>query len=256
VVDLFEEVDEQLRSDHYLALARRYWPWIVGVLAVALAAALGVWGYGQYRTGGAMKASEAYGRGLDDLGRGAASQAFADFQDAANSHSAIYRSLALMQQAGIRLDQKRTAEAVGLFDSAAKSAPDVLVGDAARLKSAFALLDTAPYGEVEARLKPLADEKRPYYALAREALAMAELRAGKTSAARDDFAALTLLADAPDDVRQRAQAAMALIDSGTASAIPATVKAALILPTPSPAPANLNPTGPQADQTPAAGADQ
>ena len=42
MVDLFEEVDERLRSEHYLALARRYLPWIIGVLLVALAVALTV----------------------------------------------------------------------------------------------------------------------------------------------------------------------------------------------------------------------
>jgi hypothetical protein len=256
VVDLFEEVDERLRSEHYLALARRYLPWIIGVLLVALAIALGFWGYTQYRAQGTMKASEAYSKGLDDLGRGDTNRAFIDFDAAANNHSAIYRSLALMQEAGVRLDQKRTAEAVTLFDAAAKAAPDIVVGDTARLKSAFALLDTASYAEVEARLKPLADQTRPYYALAREALGMAELRAGHISAARGDFAALTLLADAPDDVRQRAQAAMALIDSGTAAAIPDAVKASLTLPPAPPAPAIVGPSGPQAAQPPQAGADQ
>lgn len=256
MVDLFEEVDERLRSEHYRALAWRYLPWFAGLLAAALIAALGVWGYNQYQLQATTKASQAYARGLDAMNDGAKDMAWKSFDIAANSHSAIYRSLGLMQEGAIRLDQKRTAEAIALFDRAAKVAPDTIVGDAARLKSAFALLDTAPYAEVETRLKPLADQKRPYYALAREALGMAKLKAGRLSDARGDFAALTLLADAPDDVRQRAEAAMALIDTGTASAIPATVKAAVLLPPPPPMPANIAPNGPQADQPPQAGTDQ
>ena len=87
--------------------------------------------------------------------------------------------------------------------------PNPFIGDAARLKSALALLDTAPYAEIESRLKPLTDPKRPYAALAREALAMAKLKAGKTQDALGDFQVLQLMADAPEDVRQRAGAAAA-----------------------------------------------
>ena len=254
MVDLFEEVDEHLRSDHYLKLAKRSWPWIVGsALAIALAATLGVWGFNAYREQEhALKASLAYARGLDDLSQGATSKAFGDFSAAADDHSPVYRSLALMQEAAIRQDQKRATEAIALFDEGGQGrARNPVIGDAARLKSAFALLDTAPYAVVEARLTPLADEKRPYFALAREALGMAKLRAGRTADARGDFAALSLLADAPDDVRQRAKAAMAMIDTGgTASAVADTVKAAVLLPPPPPTPANAGPAAGQADQKP------
>ena len=42
-----------------------------------------------------------------------------------------------------------------------------------------------------------------------------------------DFQVLRLMADAPDDVRERAQAAIILIKGGTAGELPATVKTAL-----------------------------
>jgi hypothetical protein len=231
VVDVFEEVEEQLRSDHYKTLALRYLPWLGGGLLAALVVALAVWGYGQYRQAGEQKASEAYASGIDTLGRGDRDQAYQLFAKAAASSSAAYGSLALMQQAGIRLDQQRTADAVRLLDQAAKVAPNPIIGDAARLKSALALLDTASYTEIENRLKPLTSKTdSPYYALAREAVAMAKLKAGRAGEARGDFVVLSLLPNAPDSVRQRAQEAMTLIDAGTSSAVPAIVKSALVLP--------------------------
>ena len=48
MTDLFEEVEEQLRSDRYRALARKAAPWIVALAALALVIALGVWGWRQY----------------------------------------------------------------------------------------------------------------------------------------------------------------------------------------------------------------
>jgi hypothetical protein len=236
VVDVFEEVDEQLRSDHYRVLARRYLPWVGGVLLIALAVALGYWAYTRYQDTNAHKASEAYAQGMESLAKGDQGQAFNAFGDAAKTPAAGYKSLALMQQAAIRLDQKRTADAVALFDEAAKAAPDPALADAASLKAALALIDTAPYAQLETRLKPLSDAKRPYAPLAREALAVAKLLAGKASEARSDFLVLSLMASASDDVHTRAKTALALIDSGSLANLPAIVKAAAVLPRPAPAP--------------------
>ena len=135
--------------------------------------------------------------------------------------------MALEHQGGIRLEQNRTNDAVALFDQAAKAAPDAMVADLARLKSAYALLDTASYADIEARLQPLTDPQRPLSALAKEALAFAKLKAGKTADARKDFQALTLLPSASDDIHARAHAAVALIDDGSAAQLNDTVKAAL-----------------------------
>jgi hypothetical protein len=76
----------------------------------------------------------------------------------------------------------------------------------------------------------LTEQKHPYRAEAFEALAMARLQAGKTQDARGDFVVLTLMQDAPQSVRQRAQAAIALIDSGSAKDLPAAVKATPAIP--------------------------
>jgi hypothetical protein len=266
VVDVFEEVEEQLRSDRYRTLALRYLPWVGGILLAALVIALGIWGYGVFRQGGEEKASQAYASGLDSLAHHDPDQAYQRFGQAAGSSSAVYSALALMQQAGIRLDQQRTADAVALFDQAAKAAPNPIIGDAARLKSALALLDTAPEPEIEARLKPLTSKTdSPYYALAREAVAMAKLRAGRTADALNDFNVLTLLPNAPDSVRQRANAAKALIESRGAAGVAAIVKAALALPPapmPTPGAPGAGPTDqdqapqPSQDQAPGGGAAQ
>ncbi len=256
MVDVFEEVDEQLRSDQYRALALRYLPWLGGALALALAVALGVWGYTRYQATSAQKASEAYAQGLDSLTHGDLGQAFNTFADAARSPSPGYRSLALMQQAGIRVDQNRPAEAVKLFDQAAKAAPNLVLADAARLKAALILMDLGDDAQVQTRLKPLMDSKRPYAVLAREALAFDKLETGHAKAARGDFVVLSLIADAPDDVRDRARIAMMMIDGGGLAGLPAIVKAARAAPPIPPAadPA-LAPAGPDSE-TPQAGAAQ
>lgn len=243
MTDIFEEVEEQLRSDRYKTLALKALPWAAAILVLALVAALTVWGLVNYRAKTDAKASEAFAVALATLQAGDAAKAYGQFETAGKAGSKAYRALSLMHQGGIRLGERRTAEAVALFDAAAKDAPSLLIGDAARIQAAYALIDTANMAEINGRLKSLAEEGRPYRSQAQEALALAKLARGQGAAARDDLAVLIAGLDTPNGVRQRAQAAQALIDSGGAANVAAVVKAALAMPADAPAPI---PSTPQA----------
>ena len=236
MTDFLDEIEEQLRSDRYQQMFRKGWPWALGVALAALAIALAAWGYQSWRAHEDALASQNYGAALDTLGKGDAPKAYVQFGQAAKTPSRGYRALALMQQGGIRLQQGKTDEAVRLFDEAATAAPSPLISDFARLKSALALLDTAPYPALQERLTPLMDSKRPYAGAAREALAMAKLRFGKIQEAKADFQVIQLMPDADQGERQRAQAAIIAIDSGAAVSLPQAVAIARTLP-PAPAPA-------------------
>jgi hypothetical protein len=240
VADLFEEVEEQLRSDRYRTFVLRAWPWLLGVLAAALLAWLGWWGWTRHNHAVIDRASQQYAQGLEALEQGRADQAVRLFGEVGKSQARGYRALALMQLGAMQLGQNHTQAAVKLFDEAAAAAPDPVVGDAARLKSAFALLDTAPRTELEARLTPLLQDERPYRIQAREALAFTKLMAGDLPGARGDMVIISGMLDAPAEARARAKAAISLIDSGSAKAVPATVRAAAALP-----PTALAPAAPQ-----------
>jgi hypothetical protein len=259
VTDIFEEVEEQLRSDRYKTLALKALPWAGGLLALALVAALAFWGFTTHTTRQDALASESYAAGLEALQSGDKDKAFAAFDTAAKAGSKSYKSLALMQQGGLRLGADRVPEAVALFDEAAKSAPDDLIGDGARLQAVYALLDTANALEMDGRLKVLLGEGRPFRLQAREAAAMSKLVHGQTQAAREDFAALANGLDTPQGLRQRALAAQAVIDNGGAPNVLAIAKAARAIPAGavlSPPPGQAGPQAeqaPQADQGPGAG---
>lgn len=237
--DLFEEVEEQLRSDRYRTFAFKILPWVLGLAAAALIAALGWWGWSHYQDQQIGKASEQYEAGIEALQQGRADQATKLFTEVAQSQTKAYKSLALMQLGGLQLSQNKTAAAVKFFDQAAEAAPDPMIGDAARLKSAFALLDTAPEKDVEARLTPLLQDGRPYRVEAREALAFAKLTGGNLAGARGDFVIISGMLDAPEGARARAKAAIGLIDSGSAKAVASTVRAAAALPPTALAPTEL-----------------
>jgi hypothetical protein len=250
VVDFFNEVEEELRADRVRVLIRKYLPVAVAVIVVLIVAVAGVLGWKSWREHAASKASLAYQHAVESLLKGDKKAAEAGFVESTKAGSAVYKTLGLMQQGGMRLDENKTADAVKLFDEAAKAAPGDILGDQARLAAVYALMDTAPLAEIEKRLEPLLKEKRPYRAYAREALGMAKLQAGQAKDARAEFATLILLSDAPDDMRQRAQVATQMIDSGQAAQLPAVVKSAAALPA-TPA---FNPSAMAGQPAPQAGA--
>lgn len=246
MTDVFEEVEGQMRAERYRSLGQRLLPWLIGAAVLALIAVLAFWGWREWNRRGAAEASVEYAAGLEALQENNTAEAERRFAAVSQSRSSVYESLGLMQQASIKLSQERPREAVPLLDQAADAAADDLLEDAARLKAAFLVMDYAPFAEQERRLRPLTGDDRPYSLVAREALAMAQVQAGRPRDARRTFVALSQSLNAPETMRNRAQAMVAAIDSGAAAQVPAIMRAAAA----APAVAAAVPTPPAA--TPAA----
>jgi hypothetical protein len=246
VVDFVEEVEEQLRSDRYLGFARRAWPWFLAALIAVVVGWLGAWGYNSWRDRNIGRASIAYDKAVSSLIQGDQTGAYTAFDQIGKTGPAGYRALALIQEGGMRFAAGKTAEAVAFYDSAAKAAPNEIFGDLARLRAAQVLLDSAPYSQVAPRLQALMGDRKPYDLQARELLAMAKLVAGKTSEARGDFNALTITLGVTQAMRARAQAAIALIDSGQSAVLSQVAKTAALLPPPVPQTSGSDPASGEA----------
>ncbi len=240
MADVFYEVDEQLRSARLKSMFRRGWPLAAGLLALALVAALCVWGWRAHETGVEGENAQRYADAMQVLSAGDTKGADAKFTALAQDGAPAYRALSLMQRAGIRMKAEDAAGAAGLLDQAAATSHDKITSDGAKLRAAFLLMDSAPYDQVRARLQPLTAEGRPFRMLAREGLAMAELASGRTAQAKGDLQVLSLSSDVSEASRARAQAALAMIHSGAGANLAAIAKTAIGL---KPAPPPVAPTG-------------
>ena len=225
MTDVFEEVEGQLRAERYRSVGMRLLPWLIGAAVLALVLSLAVYGWREWNRRAAEGASLDYAAGLEALEGDNRAEAERRFAAVSESRSGAYKSLALMQRAGIKVAENKPREAVPLLDEAAKAAPGELVADAAALKAAFLVMDYAPLAEIENRLEPLREEGRPYRNVAREAWAMAQIGAGKGADARREFVILSQALDSTETARARAQAMLAAIDSGAAAQTPAVLRA-------------------------------
>jgi len=241
VTDVFEEVEEEIRSERLKRLARKWLPLVGGILVGALVVALVWWGWQSFQSSQASKASVAYQRGIESLQSGDTAGAETAFAEAEKVGNGAYKSLALQQRAGIAVQANRIPDAIKLFDAAAKADSDPLLADPARYKAALLLMDNGgTLEDLESRLAPLTEDERPMRPFAQEALGLTRLQFNKPAEAREQFVLLTLGQDVPDSVRQRAQAAISLIDAGLTSGLGSIVAAQSLVPPPEPA----APTGP------------
>lgn len=224
VSDIFDETEENLRADKWIGIVKKTWPWVAGVLILALIVALGFWGYESWRANVAAKASESYGQAVESLGKGDKAVAKTQLEATVKAGNPTYKALALQQLAGLALEDNKTAEAIANLDQAAKASNSALISDGAALKAALLAMDTNSLADTQKRLEPLMKKDRPFAAMAKEALAMAKLQSGDIKGARTDLQVLSVTLGTPEGVKQRAAAFVAAIDSGAIGTTQAMIK--------------------------------
>lgn len=212
MVDIFHEVEEELRKDKYADALRKWGPWVLGA---ALAIILGVAGYEYWKSSSQAArdaASDDYAVALNALRDERVDDAAAQFEEIADSSAGGYATLALMERGGLALEAGDNAAAAAFFEAAAERAPDVIFRDLALLKAGWARFDTLSFDDLVNRLGPLAGPDRPFRILARETIAAKALADGRYERARNDYEALSYSLDATRGVSTRAMTALALLD--------------------------------------------
>lgn len=217
MTDIFEEAEEELRTEAWLNIAKRSAPMVGSVLGGALAIALCVWGYTSWQDNQAFEASVSYDKALEALRKNDAATATTTFKEVSQKGNAAYRALAFMQLGGIALNAGKTDEAVKDFDAASAAKPSQIIADAAAMRAAGVRVDSASLDEMHQRLDPLAAANRPFAAIAKETLAYAKIRAGDIKGARSDFQNLAIGLNVPPVIKSRATTLIGAIDSGAVS---------------------------------------
>jgi hypothetical protein len=212
VVDIFDEVDEDLRAERVQNLFRRYGGLIVAaaVLVVVAAGAWQAWRWWDARRDAdaasaylaAMWTADGLRPGDDKSRAAAAGKAFA----AVVPHAPPgYATLARLRAAALLADAGDLPAATVIWDEVAgDGAADRLLRDLASLNWVQHQLDHGDPAALRARLGPLTAPDNAWRALALETEGLLDMRTGQTAAAREIFQRLARDATAPDGVRGRA----------------------------------------------------
>lgn len=212
---VFREVDEELRRDRMRALWRRFGPYVIGgAVAVVLIVALNE-GWSWWQNSNAARSSDELYRALELSAAGDDVGAEAALDELAARGAGNYPTLARFRLAALLAKGGRTADAIAAYDALANSESNPRLRELALVLSANLLVDAGDLAAVQSRVGTLATPENPLRNAAREAIGLAQYKAGDLNGALATFNAIVDDPLATSDLRQRVQVfALQLVSEG------------------------------------------
>ncbi len=198
------EVEEELRSDKLKAFWRRFAPFIIGgaVLIVVLVAANEAWKW--WRESTAATASDQYYAAIDLIDAGDLDAAQTELAALVEQAPGGYAALARFKQAALLAEQGQPEAAIEAYDDIAATAGEQSFRELARIMGAYLAVDFMDLAAVESRTEGLDNDLNPLGNNAREALGLANYKAGNVEEARAQFELIAADPGAAQDLQLRA----------------------------------------------------
>ena len=211
MADIFQEVDEEVRREQLKKLWERYGHYAVAA-CVLIVLGVGAWrGYDWWAAKKAAESGAAFEQAIGLAEAGKHQEAEAAFSKIASDGTAGYRVLAQLRAAAELGSSDKKAAVKDYDEIAADRGAGQAMQDFAALRAGLLLVDSASYGELRARLEPLAGPDRPFRHSAREVLALSAWKEGDVGAARQWTNMIVTDPQTPAGVRSRAEVLSELI---------------------------------------------
>lgn len=205
MVDIFDEVEEELRAERARHAWRRFGPLMVVVLVLGLGGFAGWQGYTWWQNRQASVSAMAFLSAQSAAEGASPADQAARFSLLAAQAPTGYRTLARLRAAALQAEAGERGQARATLDQVAgDTAADPLYRDLANFLWVLHGLDDVDPAELAARITPLTAEGSAWRASARELAALVDLRRGRPAEAKRALEALANDATAPQGVRERA----------------------------------------------------
>jgi hypothetical protein len=185
--------------------AKHYGKWLVIAVVLFLAAFAGYLYWQQKQEKKATAQSEQLMSIYNDIGQGKADLAKKKLQPLESAGSDVVKTLTLLTQAAIALDNNDRKAALSKYHEIAgnKDVPEPY-RNLATLRATALEFDSLKPEQVVDRLQPLAKPGNPWFGTAGELVAMAYLKQGHKDQAGRLFAAISADKQVPETIRSRA----------------------------------------------------
>lgn len=206
------EVNEELRSDQVRAIWRKFGRVLIGAAVLLVLGTIGKVSYEYWRETEASAAGDRFLSALTLIREDKKDEGQKELAALEKDGFGAYPVLARMRTASLLAENGDTAGAVAAFTAIAKDGaiPQAL-RDAARLRAAYLLVDTASYEEVSAEAEQLTNPASAMRHSAREVLGLSAYKHGDFKRAKEWFEQIAGDAESPRNVANRAQMMLDLI---------------------------------------------
>jgi hypothetical protein len=211
--DIFREVDEDIRRDQLKKLWDRTAPYVIGAAVLIVVATAGYRGWEYWQERQAQSSGDRFVAAVQLSDDGRTAESIAALESLVADGTGGYPILARFRIATEKAKAGDIEGAVAEFDTIAAGNAPAEMRAMARLRAAILLVDTASLAELETRVGDLAATGTPWRHTAREVLGLAAWRSGDYEGARMHFDSLVADQEAPQDLRQRVQLMLALVDA-------------------------------------------
>ena len=217
MADVFNEVDEEIRREHYQKLWKKYGKYVITLAAVIVLGTAGSVGWKEYRIATRESESTRFMAAVQLIESGEQVKGAAALAALAEDAGAGYRALARLRQAAALRQIGDHSVALSVYDRlASDGGVDQHLRDLARLLGAQALLELGTADDqVATRLGPLLKDDNPWRHSARELRGALALQEGDLETAKREFASLADDLSAPPGIRARAAELLAAVEHGT-----------------------------------------
>jgi len=213
VSDIFAEVEEDVRRERFEKLWKQYGDYAIALMAVIVIAIAGYKFWQRYDSQQHLNASSAFFAAQQIAATGDSRAAVAAFSSMAKNAPGGYTAVGQLAEANALIGAGNRSDAVALYKKLAEKDSSPLAA-VARVRAAWATVDSAPKSEIESLLTPLNVENNAWRFMAREILAYADYRAGELGRSQSEFTTLATDKDAPTPLRARARAMSDFLKAG------------------------------------------
>lgn len=212
--NFFKEVSEDVQNDRLKKIWDTYGLHIIIAIIIVLTIAVSFETLKAWRVKRNETWSDAYAYALNLQNQGKYEESLKVLADIAQKNKGIYSDIAEIQKANILFEQGKNAEALALLENIVQNEDiNPKMRHITAVKLATYKLDTAPRDEIEKLLTPLMQEESSWKNIAKEMLAMLEIREGNIEKAKTIYEEILNSPDLSDGLKLRVQDMLSALTS-------------------------------------------
>lgn len=212
----FDEVDEEVRNEKFKELINKYGGYILTIVILCLAFAVGYEKIGEWRVNKAEQTNARYAQAI--MPREDYENNIAELESIVNTETGLYKDIARLQIANILLDNNQTEKALIILNQIRqdKEASDK-IKEIASVKLATYKIDNATYEEVSEILMPVVEKSGAWAPMAKELLAMSAIQNKDMEKAKSIYEELLANGNISEEFRARINDMLASINEANAA---------------------------------------